>query len=450
LRERAELSATGLRRDGAVAAPRMADSAPMFTRRTWARALLTAALGLPLLLAALVLSFDADVPAADGVRLADVQHALAVVRTHDPRRAPPGQVTAAALNESDLALLMNHGAHRAFGGRAEVRLMPGTATLHASQPLPFLRSIGLWLNVEAGLRQTAGLPELAWLRVGHLPLPTALAEPLLRRGLAHWGVGEELLEMRSVIDRVAFGQDSLTLVYRWQADTTSRLLSALTPGAERERLRAYSDRLVQLVDAHIAASGQQPLPLLQLLGPIFELARERSAAAGDNAAYENRAAILTLALYTTGRGVVAIVPAAHDWPRPIRLPVTLGGREDFPMHFMISAALAMEGTSPLVNAIGLAKEVADSRHGSGFSFNDLAANKAGLRFGRMALEQPGALQQRVAAGVAEASLMPKVDDLPEFLNQAEFVARFGGIGAPPYQRLLADIEQRVGGLPLYR
>ena len=427
----------------------MADSQPMFTLRTSALALLAAAFGLPLLLGALVLSFDAAVPATDGVRLADVQHALAVVRNHDPRRAAPGQVTAVALNERDLALLMNHGAHRAFGGRAEVRLTAGAATLHASQPLPVLRSIGLWLNVEAGLRQTGGLPVLAWLRVGRLPLPTALAEPLLKRGLAHWGVGDELLDLRTVIDSVAFGQDNLTVVYRWQADTTSRLLSALTPGAERERLRAYSDRLVLLVDAHIAAVGERPLPLPQLLGPIFELARERSASGGD-AAHENRAAILTLALYTTGRGVVTLVPAAHAWPRPTHLLVTLGGRDDFPMHFMISAALAMEGTNPLVNAIGLAKEVADSRHGSGFSFNDLAANKAGLRFGRMALEQPGALQQRVAAGVPEASLMPKVDDLPEFLDQAQFVARFGGVGAPPYQRLLADIERRVGGLTLYR
>jgi len=421
----------------------------MTTLRTSALALLATVLGLPLLLGALVLSFEADVPATDGVRLADVQHALSVVRNHDPRRATPGQVTAVALNERDLALLMNHGAHRAFGGRAEVRLAPGTATLHASQPLPLLPSVGLWLNVEGVLQQTGGLPELASLRVGRLPLPTALAEPLIKRGLAHWGIGEELLDLRDVVDRVAFGQDRLTLVYRWQADTTSRLLSALTPGAERERLRAYSDRLVRLVDAHIAAVGERPLILAQLLGPIFKLARERSAA-GGNAAHENRAAILTLALYTTGRGVVAIVPAAHDWPRPIRLLVTLGGRDDFPLHFMISAALAMEGTSPLVNAIGLAKEVADSRHGSGFSFNDLAANKAGLRFGRMALEQPGALQQRVAAGVAEASLMPKVDDLPEFLDQAEFVARFGGVGAPPYQRLLADIERRIGGLTLYR
>jgi hypothetical protein len=426
---------------------------PGRTRRSAWRWFAGALIALPLaalVLAALVLSPHSDVPPAETVALADVQHALAVLRAHDPRRAPPGAVTAAALNERDLALLMNHGAHRAFGGRAEVRLSPGVATLHASQRLRLDRfGFAPWVNVVAELQQRAGLPELVSLRLGRLPLPTALAEPLLARVLVHWGVGEELLDLRDVIQRVIFGADSLTLVYRWEAGTSARLLSALTPAAERERLRAYSDRLVTLAAEHAARAGDQPLALTALIGPIFELARTRSEAGGD-AANENRAAILTLALYTTGRGVVAIVPAAHDWPRPLRLPVQLAGRDDFPLHFMISAALAMEGTNPLVNAIGLAKEVADSQRGSGFSFNDLAANKAGLRFGRMALEQPEALQRRLAGGVSEKSLMPDTADLPEFLSQAEFTARFGGVDAPGYQRLLADIERRIGGLTLYR
>jgi hypothetical protein len=415
-------------------------------------ALLAAAAALPLALAALVLDGKSDVAAADSVKLADVQHAIAVLRAHDPRRALPGQLTAARLNESDLALLLNHGAHRAFGGRAEVRLAPGVATLHLSQPLPLLPGAGrLWLNASAELGQGQGLPQLASLRIGRLPLPTALAGPLVRRALAHGGVDPSLLELRDTIDQVAFGQDTLTVAYRWQADTTARLLSALTPAAERERLRAYSDLLVRLAEAHVQATGgAAPIALPALIGPAFRLARERSATAGSDPVHENRAAILTLALYTTGRGVAALVPAAHDWPRPYRLPVVLAGRDDFPMHFMISAALAMEGTSPLVNAIGLAKEVADSRHGSGFSFNDLAANKAGLRFGQMALAEPEALQHKLAAGVAESSLMPDVQDLPEFLSASEFAARFGGVGAPPYQRVLADIEKRIGGLTLYR
>ena len=41
----------------------------------------------------------------------------------------------------------------------------------------------------------------------------------------------------------------------------------------------------------------------------------------------------------------------------------------------------VESTGALAQAIGLAKEVADARAGSGFSFNDMAANLAGTRFG---------------------------------------------------------------------
>jgi hypothetical protein len=106
----------------------------------------------------------------------------------------------------------------------------------------------------------------------------------------------------------------------------------------------------------------------------------------------------------------------------------------------------------LSDAIGLYREVDDSRGGSGFSFNDIAADRAGTRFGELATgSAAGArqLQQRIAAGIKESALMPAVADLPEFMPEAEFKRRFGGIGAPAYQRMMADIERRVAACPLY-
>ena len=96
------------------------------------------------------------------------------------------------------------------------------------------------------------------------------------------------------------------------------------------------------------------------------------------------------------------------------------------------------------------KEVADSRDGSGFSFNDLAADRAGTRFGELAVRAPGRLQARVTAGLAEADLLPDVSDLPEFLTAAEFRQRYGTVGSPSYQRLLADIEARLDQAALLR
>ena len=182
--------------------------------------------------------------------------------------------------------------------------------------------------------------------------------------------------------------------------------------------------------------------------PLFELARERSAV--GEAPRENRAAIIALAFYANGRGLVALTPAARDWPAPAPRTVTLAGRDDFAKHFLISAALAAEGGGALADAIGLYKEVDDSRGGSGFSFNDIAADRAGTRFGQMAVRSPAKLQSALAAGAAEADFMPEVRDLPEFLPEAEFKRRFGGIGAPAYTKLMAEIEARVAARPLYR
>ena len=47
-------------------------------------------------------------------------------------------------------------------------------------------------------------------------------------------------------------------------------------------------------------------------------------------------------------------------------------------------------------------------------------------------------------------LLPETADLPEFMPEAEFKRRFGGIGAPAYQRMMQDIERRVAACPLYR
>jgi hypothetical protein len=137
------------------------------------------------------------------------------------------------------------------------------------------------------------------------------------------------------------------------------------------------------------------------------------------------------------------VPAADDWARPRWLHVTLHGRDDFPQHFVLSALIAAEGSSPLADAVGVYKETADARSGSGFSFNDIAADRAGTRFGERAVQEPARLQAALAGPLREFDLMPDVSDLPEFLPEAEFRQRFGGVGAPAYLRVLADIDARL-------
>jgi hypothetical protein len=191
------------------------------------------------------------------------------------------------------------------------------------------------------------------------------------------------------------------------------------------------------------------MPMAQLLQPLFELARKRSAGDAD-AVGENRAALTVLALFANGRHLSKVIPAARDWPRARPVRLLLAGRQDFPLHFLVSAALATESTSPLSKAIGVYKEVKDARSGSGFSFSDMAANRAGTRFGEKLLQDPAAMQERLARGVSDDDLVPPAQDLPEYLGEAEFLRRFGGVGAPAYEALVAEIDRRIAALPLLR
>ncbi len=158
-----------------------------------------------------------------------------------------------------------------------------------------------------------------------------------------------------------------------------------------------------------------------------------------------------LTLHATQRRLDALVPAAADAPWPPAQVLTLHGRHDFAQHFLISALVAAEAGSPLADAVGLWKEFDDLRPGgSGFSFADLAADRAGTRFGELALAAPRQLHERLPRGFADAALMPDARDLPEFLTQAEFARRYGGVGQPAFERLRAQIEARLDALALHR
>ena len=424
---------------------------------TWlwglASALALALIGLVVLPGALLLQTAPSVAAHDDIETADIARAWQLLRSNDPRRQLwdniEGEERRAAVvaGERDLELLLNHGLQRWLVGHVRVRMGYGTATVEASTRWP-LQSHGPWLNLRLRLAETAGMPTLTELRVGHMALPPALARAATPLLLRHLGVADGPALADELLRWVKFMPGQMHLVYAWPQGAGGRVVEALLPAGEQQRLRAYSDRLVELTHTR-SRPLRWEVPLSELLGPMFMLARQRSAAGGDAVA-ENRAAIVALTFFANGRSLGSVLPAARAWPQPRRMRVVLSGRDDFPLHFLISAALAVETTLPLARQVGLFKELKDSRGGSGFSFNDVAANMAGTRFGEAAMRDPSALQRRLAGGVEEALFMPAVADLPEFMAEDEFLRRFGGIGAPAYAQQMTEIERRVAVLPLFR
>ena len=378
----------------------------------------------------------------------DVARALNLLRAHDPRQARPGVVRTVQINQHEIDVLLNHAAVRWLDAAAQIQIERGAAVLSASVHLPAnpLSWLGRWVNLQVRLVETGGLPAVQSWQIGGLPLPAWAAERVLQQAAARAGLRPQDLQLAAdVVRRVNFAPQQLGVAYAWQADSADRMLSALMPAADQQRLRAYNGLLVELARG---ASPEWSSSLAPLLGPLFKLAQQRSLA-GDAVA-ENRAALVVLTLFANGRHLGSLVPAARGWPRPRPLRLTLGGRDDFALHLLVSAALAAEGTGPLSQAIGVYKEVADSRTGSGFSFNDMAANRAGTRLGEMAVARPGQLQAVLAGGVQEADFMPDVSGLPEFMSETDFKRRFGGVGQPAYAAMMADIESRVTVLRILR
>jgi hypothetical protein len=289
---------------------------------------------------------------------------------------------------------------------------------------------------------------VAALRVGRLPVPAWVANWALQRAKVRLQDGAEAESQlaRELVAHIAFGRASLQLSYRWQADSLDRALATLWPAAEQQRIEAYQRRLVAVAATQVPGAS---LSLADLLPPLFALAHERTVQ-GEPAAAENRAAVLTAALHANHRRWAQVMPAARNWPQARPLTVTLAGREDFPLHFLISAVLAIEGGGPLADAIGVDKELADAKSGSGFSFNDIAADRAGSRFGLLAKQAPLQLQAAMGAGLKERDFMPDVADLPEFMREADFIRRYGGVGAPGYRAMMKDIEARLDGLAVFR
>jgi hypothetical protein len=412
------------------------------------RAVIALIVALPLLAIGLVLMCFQDHPLVSGsARLTpqDIEKAKRIIDEHDPRNAGPGGVQTVTIEERDFETTLNYAASRVGYAVTRVALRPGTLGLQATIELP--RSpIGRYVNVDALLRETGALPRFDHLKIGRVSLPAVVGDWMLCEGVRR-AVATERGELAAdVLKGVSVGDERLTVTYQWSDSLAERARAVLFAPDDQARLRVYHDRLIEVV-----APVPGNVSLATLMPPLFVLALDRGAT--GNIVREIRAAIIVLTFYANGKGLGEIVAAAKTWPQPARRTVTLAGRDDFPKHFLISAAIAVEAGTPLADAIGVYKEIDDSRGGSGFSFNDIGADRAGTRFGETASrspEQARRLARAMAAGVKESDFMPDVSDLPEFMPEAEFRRRYGGVGGAGYSKMMTAIDARIDALPVLR
>ncbi|MCK7576216.1 MAG: hypothetical protein MZV65_10160 [Chromatiales bacterium] len=358
---------------------------------------------------------------------------LAKQRRHHGRAASSNRLE---LTEPQANLLLNALLGRSGQGQAQVRLGAGRASLALSLKLP-LDQLDGYLNLELELVEDDPLPRVESARLAGLPIPGSLAQALVEQAL-------QALDRSQMVHEVRFTPERLTLDYDWHPNMVERFSGGMIASDELPRVLAAQDAIVRYAAAQ---PGRKPLPLSDLLAHLLqETANDTDPVAG------HRALILALAAYVNGHSIRAPDDDSTE-PRMRPRLVLLRGRVDLSQHFMTSAALAIQGTDALSNLVGWYKELSDANGGSGFSFADMTANRAGIRFARLATESAASarwLRSVARAGLREDDFMPRIDRLPEGLSQARFDAHLGEDKRREYQRLIEQIDRHIESRGLYR
>ena len=182
----------------------------------------------------------------------------------------------------------------------------------------------------------------------------------------------------------------------------------------------------------------------------FQFAEDNSHR--TDAVHTNKAVIVALGVIL-GEQRVATVAHRHltseysNEIREIRRRVTLQGRSDLPQHFWVSAALTVLSDENRSISVGITKELMDATPGgSGFSFVDLMADRAGTLFAQAATQDDDSarlMQMLIRGGIKTSDFCPPIDGIPEGLTMEEFQTDYGGLGGDGTAEIVAEIERRL-------
>lgn len=235
-------------------------------------------------------------------------------------------------------------------------------------------------------------------------------------------------------------------------------LKSLTPhfgssSVDPVLVRFYYSRLLD----NDLRSGVAAKSFATFVSTTFRTVVQRSEK-GDPVA-ETRAALLAISLVTLGESgkTLASMVMPYDAPCiPQSSLLILAGRPDLPKHLIMSSALAIVFADRFSKAAGEWKELHDSvaEGGTGFSFVDLMADRAGLRLG-MATNGDRELLREMQYGLAYAGderLLPAraLQKYQEGLRDGAFEKGYSGLDDERYRQIVADIDAELDKIPLYK
>ncbi len=419
-------------------------------------------LACPVIFLLTVIDKESKVDKSPELSFDNVTRVEQLVKNNKPDSILKKEVRHVQMSEQDLNLLADYGASQ-LGNDVivypEIRLVDPLIYLCATVKIP-KTPLGEYINTEIRLVINDGKPDIDYIRIGRMNIPGVIINFVASF------VGQHLLTpmdynlfARTMNDlkSVSIRGKQLLLVYQWNPHSLAQIHESgkdfVIPPEHQDKLVFYANALTDLA-VTVKKYHSGPISLSRVIRPLFQLACEQSSVSKDPVK-ENQALLQVLSLFCFGHGIDKLVSVEKfKQVKPLTsIHFTLSGRDDLPKHFLISAGLAASAGSKLSNFAGLSKEVDDSDMGSGFSFADLAADRAGVRLAELATESgAGAsrLQQKMAAVTKENEFMPQIDRLPEGIMELEFKKQYKDLDSKAYAMIDDEISRRIDACSVYK
>jgi len=368
---------------------------------------------------------------------------------HEGSKTKPDEIGIIELNEADLNLAGNYLLNRYSKSAADLDFKNDELRFKVTMTLPE-NSLGKYLNISFRLGNVEGndLPVITKFKTGKLLLPAKLAALVIDAIIQHSSLNEYFILATRPLKSVKIDAEKLTITYYPNKDTLIQAKNFLTHAGDSSTQNIYQQKLADIVAKH---DPKWRLSLADLLRPLFEMAYQRSSL--ESAIDENRIVIAAINDYVNKQETKKLLSMPESTPAAgQQYSAFLYKRTDLAQHFIGSAALTASINKQAAQIAGEEKELSDAHGGSGFSFIDLAADKAGTRFGEIATFSPESARrmQKAMSGIKDYSdFMPDPRDLPEHMNEADFKQRFESTNSPVYQEILKQIDARISAMPIY-
>jgi len=430
--------------------------------------LLLLILTIPLGLASLVVMSIGDSPAVvKRAAIANSRNADRVKMLVNKYRSglkTQGEAVEIPVSGQDLESIIAFAARGVPSARADAQINAGGLEAQVTITLP-VNPVGRYMNLGFGILPSDEGLLLKHVTIGKTVFSARFLVPALSWGadlVLGQGSGETIT---SIVSAVRFEDDVMIMTVTPGQDRTKKISNKLNELFDKvkdnEQLQIANPEIVQIYYSRLQEVAVEIrggyVPLTKYIAPVFELAISRSAAGEAQTIIENQAAIMALAIYfgdarmkklvgvSTGNYFAGSKLGSHN--------VTIKNRHDLVQHYLTSAGLQLATGAGIANAIGEFKEIADTlRGGTGFSFSDIAGDKAGVTLAEQASSSNTAkrVQKMMANVKSESDFFPDITGLPDNMTQSEFENRYGDVESQTYRDLVADIDRRIAQVPVYR